>query len=92
MTEECGEMGVYWEKEVTYEPVFRLGKNIIDSLTKMNQIDELMRKFPGLDCGSCGAPTCQALAEDIVRGEAKETDCVHVLRELYYGGNQDENN
>jgi len=58
----------------------------------MNQIDELMRKFPGLDCGSCGAPTCQALAEDIVRGEAKETDCVHVLRELYYGGNQDENN
>ena len=29
----------------------------------------------------CGAPTCKALAEDIVRGEASETDCVYYLRE-----------
>jgi len=41
----------------------------------------LMKKFPGLDCGSCGAPTCKALAEDIVRGDANETDCVYYLRE-----------
>lgn len=40
-----------------------------------------MKKFPGLDCGSCGAPTCKALAEDIVRGNACETDCVYYLRE-----------
>ena len=40
-----------------------------------------MKKFPGLDCGSCGAPTCKALAEDIVRGDARETDCVYYLRE-----------
>ena len=40
-----------------------------------------MKKFPGLDCGSCGAPTCKALAEDIVRGGASETDCVYYLRE-----------
>ena len=35
--------------------------------------------FPGLDCGSCGAPTCRSLAEDIARGVAKETDCIHIL-------------
>ncbi len=40
-----------------------------------------MKKFPGLDCGSCGAPTCKALAEDIVRGDASENDCVYYLRE-----------
>ena len=38
-------------------------------------------KLPGLDCGSCGAPTCKSLAEDIVRGEAVESDCVYYLRE-----------
>ncbi len=36
---------------------------------------------PGLDCGSCGAPTCKALAEDIVRGQASEKDCVYYLRD-----------
>ena len=45
------------------------------------EVERLMKKFPGLDCGSCGAPTCKALAEDIVRGEARETDCVYYLRE-----------
>ena len=42
-------------------------------------VKELAKKFPGIDCGSCGAPSCRALAEDIARGEAKETDCIHVL-------------
>jgi len=37
--------------------------------------------LPGLDCGSCGAPTCVALAEDIVRRQADEVDCVFKLRE-----------
>ena len=35
----------------------------------VNQVERLMKKFPGLDCGSCGAPTCKALAEDIVRAQ-----------------------
>jgi len=84
--EEMDMSALGWENEVTYEPVFKLGTTMQESFAKMNQINELLRKFPGLDCGSCGAPTCQALAEDIVRGNAAETDCVHVLRELYYGG------
>jgi Na+-translocating ferredoxin:NAD+ oxidoreductase RNF subunit RnfB len=47
----------------------------------MARVEELYKTFPGLDCGSCGAPTCKALAEDIVRGVAKETDCIHIFRE-----------
>jgi len=77
------ESDVYWNKEVVYEPVFNLGENLKDSFTKMNRVNELCRIFPGLDCGSCGAPTCSAFAEDVVRGYAEEKDCVHVLRELY---------
>ena len=72
---------VKWTTGVQYEPVFRLGNTMMESFSRLNQVERLMKKFPGLDCGSCGAPTCKALAEDIVRGDANETDCVYYLRE-----------
>ena len=74
----------YWTQDVEYEPVFRLGSNRRESIAKMAKAEELCAKFPGLDCGSCGAPTCKALAEDIVRGEAKEHDCIHILKEFIH--------
>jgi len=61
--------------------VFRLGNTFKESLEMMKTVEELTKRFPGLDCGSCGAPTCQALAEDIVRGEAVSNDCIYVLRD-----------
>ena len=72
---------VGWTKEIEYEPVFNLGNNMLESLSRLNQAERLCKKLPGLDCGSCGAPTCKALAEDIVRGEAREEDCVYYLRD-----------
>ena len=72
---------IRWTTGVQYEPVFSLGGNLMESFSRLNQVERLMKKFPGLDCGSCGAPTCKALAEDIVRGNACETDCVYYLRE-----------
>ncbi len=70
-----------WSKKVEYEPVFRLGKTIIDSFAMMNQVERVYKKLPGLDCGSCGAPDCRAMAEDIIKGEATEQDCIHLLKE-----------
>jgi iron only hydrogenase large subunit-like protein len=70
----------FWTGEVMYEPVLQIGKDIKESIVNMSRVEELREKFPGLDCGSCGAPTCKALAEDIVRGEALESDCIHILR------------
>ena len=70
-----------WTEDVEYEQVFTLGGNFKEKIQKMAQVEELTKKFPGIDCGSCGAPSCRALAEDIARGEAKETDCIHVLWE-----------
>ena len=72
---------VFWTKEVEYEPVFKLGTNMRESISRMAQLEALCKKFPGLDCGSCGAPTCKALAEDVVRGEAAEHDCIPVFKE-----------
>lgn len=73
----------YWEQSIDYKPVFNLADNMQESIIKMSEVENLCAKFPGLDCGSCGAPTCKALAEDIVRGVANEKYCFAVLRELY---------
>ena len=54
------------------------------AIKKMSRAEEIYRNFPHLDCGSCGAPNCHALAEDIVNGEAIETDCLIKLRETFY--------
>lgn len=82
--EEQPEIQPYWTNSVEYEPVFKLGDNLTESIQKVAKVEELMSRFPGLDCGSCGAPTCKALAEDIVRGVARETDCVHILRDYIH--------
>lgn len=79
---EINEADMYFESEIEYEPVYTFGSNVVDNINKMMHVEELCKKFPGLDCGSCGAPSCKALAEDIVRGHAKEKDCIHVLRQF----------
>lgn len=70
-----------WEKELEFIPVMQLDSDLGKAFEKMNMIESLTAKFPGLDCGSCGSPTCRSLAEDIVRGYSKEEDCVFVLRD-----------
>ncbi len=73
-----------WTEGVTYEPVFKLGLDMKESIAMLAKVEELCGKFPGLDCGSCGAPTCKALAEDVVRGVAGEQDCIHILRQYIH--------
>ena len=58
-----------------------LDEDMGEAIKKMHAIEELEAKLPGLDCGSCGAPGCRALAEDIVMGHAREIDCVFVLKD-----------
>ena len=70
-----------WEKELTYNAdSFRLSDDIMEAMDMMDKMDAICKDLPGLDCGSCGAPSCRALAEDIVKGVAKETDCIHKLK------------
>ena len=75
------EEDILWNSKVEYEPVFQLGSSFMESISLMKQVDELQKKFPGLDCGCCGAPSCRALAEDIVRGVATENACIHILKD-----------
>ena len=61
------------------------------SFRMMLQIAKVKQMLPGLDCGSCGAPTCDAFAEDVVKGEAKIEDCVIRMREQLKKTEQDGN-
>ena len=69
-----------WTQPLEFAPVMKLAENVEDAMRLMAEIDALCERLPQLDCGSCGAPTCRALAEDIVRGLARETDCIFRMR------------
>jgi hypothetical protein len=62
-------------------PALVLDRDIGKAMAMMEELEAMAALLPGLDCGSCGAPNCQALAEDIARGTAVETDCIFRLRE-----------
>jgi ArsR family metal-binding transcriptional regulator len=69
-------------KLVSEEPA-PLDTDFMKALEKMNRIEAFREMLPGKQCAACGAPSCQALAEDIVRGEAELSDCVFVkIKEL----------
>ena len=66
----------FFEELPTYLPIQRLSENFAESLRMMSMIQALREELPGIDCGACGAPSCRAFAEDIVRGNAKREECV----------------
>ena len=57
-----------------------LGATNSERFARYARMEELTAALPGLDCGSCGAPTCAALAEDVVRGQADVNDCTVLMR------------
>ena len=72
---------LYNQKDILPNSVMRLDEDIVEAMRKMERMEEIYKKLPGYDCGSCGSPTCRTFAEDIVRGFAREMDCVHKMKE-----------
>src|SRR5665811_1446827 len=60
--------------------IFKLDENRTKALEKLKKIDEIICQLPAIDCGGCGAPNCHALAEDMVQGKAKMTNCVFLQK------------
>lgn len=50
------------------------------ALARMEESRRLREFLPNIDCGACGAPSCEALADDIVCGRATLDHCllIHV--------------
>lgn len=75
------EENVFWDHPVVYRSVMNLDSDISRAMQMAMEIETICERLPMLDCGSCGAPSCRDLAEDIVRGFASENDCIFRLRE-----------
>jgi ArsR family metal-binding transcriptional regulator len=75
--EEMYESGIFNYKLKEEDNPSKL--NIKEAVEKNEKIKEIYDKLPGLDCGSCGAPTCLAHAEDVYNKKSLFYDCV-VLR------------
>lgn len=62
-------------------PTLKLSEDINEAIKMLEQVEKITTDLPGLDCGSCGSPSCRALAEDIVRGHGESSYCVFKLKE-----------
>lgn len=69
-----------YRKKLVARPMMQLDDDIMEAMKKFERMEEVLCSLPGLDCGACGAPSCQGLAEDIVQGKAHEIDCIFKLR------------
>ena len=58
--------------------MYRLSGDRDEAMRMMKRSRRLMCWLPGTDCGLCGAPSCQALAEDIVRRRGDISQCVFI--------------
>ncbi|MTI68785.1 MAG: 4Fe-4S dicluster domain-containing protein [Firmicutes bacterium] len=68
-------------KKIEPKSVMKLDSDIKKAMNMVEEIKKINKKLPGLDCGSCGAPNCYALAEDIVNGFAKIENCIFRLND-----------
>ena len=68
-------------KPIEENEASQLTGTMMERILKAARIDEIEAGLPGLDCGSCGSPSCRALAMDIVGGPAPEMNCIFKLNE-----------
>lgn len=60
--------------------MMKLDENMAEAMRKMRRVKEIMKCLPDVDCGACGAPNCQALAEDIVQERAVINHCIFIQK------------
>jgi Na+-translocating ferredoxin:NAD+ oxidoreductase RNF subunit RnfB len=64
-------------------PIEPLDKDLAKAIKKRKKKEEIYESLPKIDCGVCGAPTCLTFAEDVVKGEAKQTDCIFTFPQKF---------
>jgi Na+-translocating ferredoxin:NAD+ oxidoreductase RNF subunit RnfB len=72
---------ILFPKDLEYRPVVKIDEDLTTAMQKMSEIEDLAATLPALDCGSCGAPTCRAFAEDVVLGGRSVDECIVYMRE-----------
>jgi ferredoxin len=66
----------FMENDVLPRPTRSLDTDIGTSIKRIKQKERILQKLPKIDCGICGAPTCETFAQDCAWAEAELTDCI----------------
>jgi hypothetical protein len=66
------------EAEISARRVHPLARDLRQAIALKREKDALLERLSRKDCGACGAPDCETLADDVVRGKARLSDCVFV--------------
>ncbi len=72
---------VYFDRRLSPLPMHGLDPDPSKAIEKLAKRGQILAQLPGIDWGICGAPSCKALADDIVRGEASIVYCLFKLRD-----------
>ncbi|AKL94628.1 iron only hydrogenase large subunit [Clostridium aceticum] len=59
------------------------GDNLSEAIKKVEEAIQIKENLPMLDCGACGSPSCQVMAEDIVLGETTLDDCMVLFKKKF---------
>jgi hypothetical protein len=76
ISRKIGDVYYFLENPILPRPTKYFDTDLETSIKRMKESERVLQKLPQIDCGCCGAPTCTAFAEDLVRGEAELSDCV----------------
>ncbi len=66
----------FFDIEIINDDFNKDNLSLAEAIEKMENIEAITALLPGLDCGSCGSPTCRAYAEDIYNGFADLDGCI----------------
>ena len=68
-------------KPILPNSAMQLDDDIVEAMRKMERIEEIYKRLPDTIAVPAGRPPAGTFAEDIVRGYAREMDCIHILKE-----------
>lgn len=69
-----------WTENIQPKGVLKLDDDMFKAFSKIEDINKIAKSLPGLDCGSCGAPSCKSFAEDIVCRGANIESCIFMIK------------
>lgn len=68
-------------QDIKPRSLYKLDDNFSTAFKMAEEMKKIEKSLPGINCGACGAPTCSALAEDIVRGQTLIDTCIFINRQ-----------
>lgn len=64
--------------EIKPRSIYKLNEDYAEAFKMAERMKKIEKVLPGVNCAACGAPSCSALAEDIVRGDASADTCIFI--------------